>query len=168
MSNAFYYISILNKLLKSSYNTYLYTRHIIWYIFIDQFILDINFLEGDSMLPTFNSFGNISIIDKTINLKKVFNSKNKCTNSFKKGDIVSLKNPISPKHTLCKRIVAIEHERLLLPNGNYIDIPANHIWVEGDNKENSFDSRNFGPVSCHLLQGKLKAVIWPINNIRLL
>ena len=36
------------------------------------------------------------------------------------------------------------------------------IWVEGDNKKNSMDSREFGPVSEGLIAGVFKIKIWPL------
>ncbi|KAG9136152.1 hypothetical protein Leryth_003764 [Lithospermum erythrorhizon] len=37
----------------------------------------------------------------------------------------------------------------------YCSVPKEHIWIEGDNKYNTSDSRNFGLVPYGLLQGRL-------------
>ena len=34
-------------------------------------------------------------------------------------------------------------------------VPPHHIWVEGDNAENSNDSRFFGPISMNLVHDKV-------------
>jgi hypothetical protein len=36
------------------------------------------------------------------------------------------------------------------------------VWVTGDNLENSRDSRDYGPISCGLIQGKIVLKFWPI------
>lgn len=58
---------------------------------------------------------------------------------LKKGDIIISKSPIKPDIDICKRIIHMENE---YKDG--IKIPKNHIWIEGDNKYNSFDSRDHG------------------------
>lgn len=142
---------------KSIHLYYLCLRYVLWIYFIHDFLFEFSFLEGKSMEPTFNEFGDIGFVSKISNFNKIMNRNIK----IKKGDIVSVTNPFDGSKKLCKRIVAVEGERISLNEGNYIDIPKYHIWVEGDNKENSFDSRNFGPVSIHMVEGKVIAQIWP-------
>ena len=33
-------------------------------------------------------------------------------------------------------------------------MPPGHVWVEGDNKKRSYDSRHFGPVPYGLIKGR--------------
>ena len=33
-------------------------------------------------------------------------------------------------------------------------MPPGHVWVEGDNKNRSYDSRHFGPVPYGLIKGR--------------
>ena len=44
-------------------------------------------------------------------------------------------------------------------------MPKGHIWVEGDNKENSKDSRDIGPVSLALVEGIVRYRVWPLSKI---
>lgn len=45
-------------------------------------------------------------------------------------------------------------------------IPKGHVWIEGDNKLLSNDSRNFGPVPVGLIHGIVEARIWPPNKFQ--
>ncbi len=49
-----------------------------------------------------------------------------------------------------------------LHNSSLFVVPDGHIWVEGDNSNNSSDSRNYGPVSAALVVGKVWMRLWPI------
>jgi len=40
------------------------------------------------------------------------------------------------------------------------------MWLEGDNKKASFDSRNFGPVAIGLVEGIVFCRIWPFTTYR--
>ena len=50
----------------------------------------------------------------------------------------------------------------------FFKIPKGHVWIEGDNKRVSNDSRNFGPIPLGLIHGTVEARIWPLNKIKIL
>ena len=58
------------------------------------------------------------------------------------GDIVVLKDPEAPDRCLVKRVLS--------------GAPASGYFVEGDNAEQSRDSRHFGPVQRQLIVGKVR------------
>ena len=44
-------------------------------------------------------------------------------------------------------------------------VPEDQLWVMGDNRENSADSRYFGTVNADSVYGKALLVFWPFENI---
>jgi len=66
------------------------------------------------------------------------------------GHCVNFISPTDPSQCAVKRVIAIEGERI--PSSNAV-VPRGHIWVEGDNKEFSFDSRAYGPIPVSLVTG---------------
>ena len=66
-----------------------------------------------------------------------------------------LRSPEEPCSLLMKRIVALPGDFVVARKGrrDLVQVPAGHLWVEGDNKDNSNDSNNFGPVAAGLLEG---------------
>lgn len=75
----------------------------------------------------------------------------------------------------------MEEERATYDQGNHISnqdssmgmfqskviyVPRGHVWVEGDNFENSTDSRTYGPIPIGLIQSRVLCRVWPLHDIR--
>lgn len=79
------------------------------------------------------------------------------------GDVVCLNAP-RRSGAVVKRIVALPGDiitpRDASPTRNPpVQVPFGHVWVEGDNSENSIDSNNYGPVPIGMLIGHVSHVI---------
>lgn len=45
-----------------------------------------------------------------------------------------------------------------------VEVPLGHLWLQGDNKDNSTDSRDYGPVPYGILRGKVFVKVWPASE----
>jgi signal peptidase I len=108
-----------------------------------------------------------------------------------RGDIVVLASPDTESLDLIKRVVAVAGETISISNcavsvdGMELDerylertgwgascgpvqeplvVPDGTVYVLGDNRPRSSDSRFFGPVPVESIAGRAVAVIWPPKN----
>ena len=80
------------------------------------------------------------------------------------GDVAILKSPnYYPIRYAVKRIVSTGQQRIRPADAlrSIETVPADCVWVEGDNEEKSEDSRDYGPLSKRLLVGKAERIVWP-------
>lgn len=109
----------------------------------------------------------------------------------RRGDVIAFEDPERPGEVAIKRVVALPGDTIairagtLLVNGRqqqeaYLAerttgdffgptvVPAGHLFVLGDNRSRSVDSRFIGPVPADDLRGHVVARVWPASRVALL
>ncbi|XP_057637564.1 mitochondrial inner membrane protease subunit 1 isoform X2 [Chionomys nivalis] len=114
--------------------------------------------SGPSMEPTIQN----SDIVFAENLSRHFYA-------IQRGDIVIAKSPSDPKSNICKRVIGLEGDKILTTSSSDISksrnyVPTGHVWLEGDNLQNSTDSRYYGPIPYGLIRGRIFFKIWPFSD----
>ena len=134
-------------------------------------------IKGRSMVPTFEDGQRVVVL-------KLFSE-------VQRGDIVIFSTSDEPGKDLIKRVVALPGERIQINKGmvringealgeSYIKdrdfglydtqideyVPEGQIYVLGDNRDDSHDSRRFGSVSAETLKGKLVVRWWPFHEVK--
>jgi len=79
------------------------------------------------------------------------------------------KSPTTNGQTVCKRIIGMPGDQLDGYHREHVwnetrSVPAGHVWLEGDNRRNSMDSRNYGPVPLALVQSRVLCKLWPLSE----
>src|SRR5712671_3521815 len=107
------------------------------------------------------------------------------------GDIVMLYYPLNPEKMFVKRVIAREGDTVRIVDGRvYVnDVPLHddyvpaefrshddwgpqaiqqgYYFVMGDHRNNSSDSRHWGPVPKKYIVGKVKVRWWPLHDARI-
>ena len=134
-------------------------------------------IKGRSMVPTFEDGQRVVVL-------KLFSE-------VERGDIVIFSTRDEPEKDLIKRVVALPGERIQISKGvvringeplgeNYIKdqdfglydaqideyVPEGQIYVLGDNRDDSHDSRRFGSVLRESLKGKVVVRWWPFHEVK--
>ena len=81
----------------------------------------------------------------------------------RRGDLVVIEHPRRPGFEMVKRVVSVVGDGAPDPTGL-----VDGVWVEGDDRSSSTDSRAFGAVPAGLIRGRVVLVWWPPERIRLL
>uniref|UniRef100_A0A023FGV3 Mitochondrial inner membrane protease subunit n=1 Tax=Amblyomma cajennense TaxID=34607 RepID=A0A023FGV3_AMBCJ len=118
-----------------------------------EFCGDLVICTGSSMEPTITT--NDILITEHLSV---------INNSIRRGDIVVAKCPNNPKQNICKRVVAVHGDDLIYRSRRQ-RIPKGHVWLEGDNKANSTDSRSYGPVPVGLIRGRAVCRVYPYKRV---
>ena len=150
---------------------------------VKTFLIQAFYIPSPSMVPTLE-----------VNDRVLVNKLSYRMHDINRGDVVvfeRLPEEHSAIRDLIKRVVAIEGDTIeskgntLYVNDqavteSYIKtseigtpvprrtIPPGHVFVMGDNRTNSQDSRVFGPVDEDRIVGRAFVKIWPLGSFRLL
>lgn len=134
-------------------------------------------VEGKSMYPTlhdkdivYTEQGNFHLQDINrhdiviIKLETGFNVVKRVIGVS--GDIIKIEQGELYVNGIQKKEVYInEFEKGLIPADVSENIvPEGYIFVLGDNRLHSSDSRDFGFVNINIVQAKVKSVIWPLDR----
>lgn len=105
---------------------------------------------------------------------------------IRRGDIVAFRHDGTPPEIFIKRIVGLPGETISIDRGQvsingrllrepYVKfsdmrslapttIPAGELFVLGDNRPSSDDSRHFGPIPIGDVIGKAMGALWPLSH----
>lgn len=149
-------------------------------LLINMFLAQATVVQGQSMEPTLHPAQRVVVEKLTYRL----------LHGPQRGDVVILRSPRGGQEMLIKRVVGLpgevveSHAGQLMINGQPLNedwatlpggtdippttIPPLHVFVLGDNRGASNDSRVFGPVSIADIVGRALFSYWPPDQIGLI
>jgi signal peptidase I len=144
-------------------------------LFVMQFVAQAKVVYGQSMEPSLHTGQRLIIEKMSYRFYKP-----------ERGDIVVVNVPDSDL-PLIKRLISLPGETIKIENGtvfinniplnepylqnmiqrNYAEmiVPSEHVFVMGDNRLDSRDSRNFGPIHLSQIEGRAWLSFWPLEDI---
>ena len=148
-------------------------------LLIRTFIVELYIVDGPSMRPT------LQHEERLIVNKFIYRVRNP-----EKGEILIFKYPRDTSRDFIKRVIATGGDTIEIKEGRVyvndqmlkedyilektrteypkVTIPEGTVFVMGDNRNNSDDSRfaDVGFVPLDLIKGKAVVVFWPLDNIQ--
>ncbi|AUW94543.1 signal peptidase I [Sulfobacillus sp. hq2] len=146
---------------------------------IRTFVFESYEVEGISMLPTLHTGERVLV--------------NKLIYDFetpKTGQIIVFRSPVIKSQDWIKRVIGVPGDTISVENNVvYINghryhepflkyrtsmnvpptkVPPGYLWVEGDNRPKSYDSRYFGLLPMKNVKGQAFVVWWPLSDFHLL
>lgn len=150
--------------------------------FVRPFVVEAFYIPSESMAPTLE-VGDRVLVNKFV--YRFFEPE--------RDDVVVFRSTEGGDEDLIKRVVGLPGDHVAIYNGEtfvnfkrleepYVDegdlpeneplaattVPKGKVFVMGDNRTNSRDSRFFGPVSIESIKGEAFVTFWPLDRIRLL
>lgn len=144
---------------------------LLMFFFFQRFVVNVSIIQETSMSPTLKH-GEYYLVNKYIYH----------FTSPRRGEIVTLREAKYAADPYVKRIIGLSGETLLIqesqvfvngrrliepyavgktdPDLGPLVIEQDHYFVMGDNRPDSYDSRNFGTVSIKQIDGKIDPSEW--------
>ena len=145
---------------------------------VKTFLIQAFYIPSLSMSPTLDVNDRVLVNKLSYDLHQV-----------NRGDVVVFHSPdpSGEAKDLIKRVVGLPGDIVEARNGHLVvngrllqepylqpteqtnelerlTIPSGHVFVMGDNRDNSSDSRVFGPVDESLIVGRAFVKVWPVNE----
>jgi len=149
---------------------------LIAFVIIRTFLFTMIRVDGESMLETLHHGDRLFVTVLDVRLGGVENE-----------DVVICNYPGEGSTYFVKRVIAQEGQTVQILDGvTYVDgeareeeyiehkprsdygpytVPEGKVFVMGDNRANSRDSRNVGALDEDLIVGKVRCIWWPLNRI---
>lgn len=156
-------------------------RNVVQNFRIDGISMEPNFHHGQFLIV--NRFAycpglHLEIPPLGVKLNKVW-----CVNQPRRGDVIVFEYPLDTSRDFIKRVIALPGETVEVRNGQvFVDgrllpepfgpnpsarnfgplrVPPDTVFVMGDNRNNSSDSRTWGPLPINEIIGKAVISYWP-------
>lgn len=148
-------------------------------MFVRAFVVESFVVEGPSMEPTLYDHERLLVFKPLYRVSEPH-----------RGDVIVFRYPADPRRDFVKRVLARGGETIEIRSGQvYVDgelvdepyladvgsssmppleVLPGQLFVMGDNRSNSEDSRQFGFVPMRYVKGKAFLVYWPPSCITLL
>ncbi|CAM9460666.1 unnamed protein product [Ectocarpus sp. 12 AP-2014] len=146
-----------------------FVRQMAWFVCayqcLREYVVEPCLVHGPSMRPTIEH-NSLLLINKMGGRGRTIEA----------GQIVLVQSPLAIGRLVVKRVTGLPGDSISVRppewdvhNSQGIEkrsevVPEGHVWLAGDNVDNSKDSRNFGSVPQALVLGTVLLRVWPIKD----